>query len=209
MTEHLDMSSEHHDLDDVKKALRKTASQTRKKAFDLWPNAAAMITDHAAQIYDHFQPRIVAAYWPIRTEIDPIPLQTKLVSLGASLGASSCLPATPAEGLPLTFYLWQEGMALHDGPYGTKEPFSDAPIMMPDLILAPLLAYDKACWRLGYGGGFYDRTLAALEAQGKQASVIGIAFDESEVASVPTGPYDRQLDGILTPTGLRLPQEMP
>ena len=196
--------TEHHDLDHIKKALRKSASQTRKIAFDHLPDAAAMITDYAQQIFDHFQPRIVAAYWPIRTEIDPIPLQSKL----ALLGASSCLPATPAEGLPLTFHHWQEGMALNDGPYGTKEPFSDAPIMIPDLILAPLLAYDKACWRLGYGGGFYDRTLAALEAQGKPASVIGIAFDESEVESVPTGPYDRQLDGILTPSGLRLPQEL-
>ena len=70
------------------------------------------------------------------------------------------------------------------------------------MILAPLLAFDADCWRLGYGGGFYDRTLAALEAQGHSAYVIGIAYDEQQVEQVPTGQYDRALSAILTPSRL-------
>ena len=110
----------------------------------------------------------------------------------------------PARGATLTFHEWQDSEALIDGPYNTKEPQPKAPIMIPDMINAPLLAYDAQYWRLGYGGGFYDRTLLAkLEQLDHQVKVIGIAFDESEVETVPIGAYDKQLDGILTPSGLR------
>ena len=187
-------------LDDMKKALRAVNAKRRKQAHEAMPDAALKIAQFADDIIAHTKPRMVAAYWPIRTEIDPIILLDAL----AERGAETCLPATPQEGQPLRFHQWATGDALIEGPYHTKEPYSQAPLAVPDLILAPLLAYDGNFWRLGYGGGFYDRTLAQLEAQGHEVCVIGISFDECEVEAVPTGPYDRQLSGILTPTALRL-----
>ena len=189
-------------LDETKKQLRKQAATARKMAFDDMPDAPVRLAGFATQLFHNFTPKCVAAYWPIRTEIDPIPLLGAL----ADLGASTCLPATPEDGKPLRFHEWACGAPLVDGPYHTKEPSSDAGLVIPDLILAPLLAFDSAFWRLGYGGGFYDRTLAALEQAGHQVDVVGIAFDESLVNKVPTGPYDRQLSAILTPSTLRLPQ---
>lgn len=188
-------------LDDDKKALRQQAAQRRGKAFEALPQAAELVSSFASHLHDLFSPRLVAAYWPIRTEIDPIPL------LGAlcDMGATSCLPATPQEGHPLRFYEWVIGEALIEGPYNTKEPAGTGPGVKPDLILAPLLAFDKNCWRLGYGGGFYDRTIAALASSGHVAQIVGIAFDESCVSKVPIGPYDKQLSAILTPSGLRRP----
>ena len=186
-------------LDAEKKQLRLQAAATRKLAFDAMPNAPQKIAYFHDVIQSLYAPKSIAAYWPIRTEIDPIPLMAAL----CAKGAKSCLPVTPEEGKPLIFHEWQIGTPLSDGPYNTKEPFADTPVILPDLILAPLLAFDKDCWRLGYGGGFYDRTLAALEQQAHKAHIIGIAFDESEVAKVPIGAYDKQLSGILTPSGLR------
>ena len=188
-------------LDDEKKALRQQAAQTRKMAFAALPKASQLIASSAPLLHEKFTPRLVAAYWPIRTEIDPIPLLAAL----CDLGAKSCLPATPQEGHPLRFYEWSKGDVLIDGPYKTKEPAGTGPGVKPDLILAPLLAFDDDCWRLGYGGGFYDRTIAALSAANHVAHIVGIAFDESRVAKVPIGPFDKQLSAILTPTGLRQP----
>ena len=189
--------------DEDKKRLRKQATITRKQAFDAMPDAPQRIARYADVLQMRYAPKIIAAFWPIRTEINPIPLMAAL----CSNGATSCLPVTPEEGKPLTFHQWDIGAPLADGPYHTKEPFGDTPIMTPDLILAPLLAFDAGCWRLGYGGGFYDRTIAALEAAGHQPHLVGIAFDESQVSHVPTGPYDKALSAILTPTGLKLPPQ--
>ena len=190
-------------LDDEKQQLRKQAAQKRHLVQQAHPHASDDIAAFAEVLIRRYQPQIVAAYWPIRTEIDPIPLLSAL----SARGAKTCLPVTPAEGLPLQFHHWQIGTKLADGPYQTKQPFDDAPVLVPDLILAPLLAFDKGCWRLGYGGGFYDRTIAALEQGGHAVSLVGIAFDESEVEQVPTGPYDKALSAILTPSGLRVPQQ--
>ena len=187
-------------IDEIKKEMRKNAAQRRKSAFDAMPDAATKIARFADQIWHAFSPSVIAAFWPIRTEIDPVPLLETL----CARGADGCLPVTPEEGKPLIFHQWRVGESLCDGPYQTKQPDNSAPVMRPDLILAPLLAFDSDFWRLGYGGGFYDRTLAGFEAEGHHAVVIGIAFDESEVETVPTGPYDKALSGILTPSGLRL-----
>lgn len=186
--------------DDDKKQLRKQAAITRKKAFEAMPDARFRLASFHEELTRLYAPKIVAAYWPIRTEIDPVPLLAKL----CEKGATACLPVTPEEGKPLVFYEWQIGTPLADGPYDTKEPDGSSAVVIPDLILAPLLAFDADCWRLGYGGGFYDRTLAQLEEAGYQTHVVGIAFDESEVERVPTGPYDKSLSAIITPTGLRL-----
>ena len=184
------------ELSITKQILRKENAVIRKNAKLSHPHAAEICADRAEMIMDLYAPSIVAAYWPIRTELDPIPLLQALMRLGAD----ACLPVTPAEGQPLCFHLWDGQAALEEGPYGTKQPSSSLPVAYPDVILAPLLAFDEGCWRLGYGGGFYDRTLAALEDKGHQAHVIGIAYDEQQVEHVPIGAYDRALSAILTPS---------
>ena len=186
------------DISIAKQTLRKSNAQIRKNAQINHPDAPQICADNADDLFNLFAPKIIAAYWPIRTELDPIPLLKSLMDKGAL----ACLPVTPQEGKPLSFHQWDGQTELEDGPYGTKQPSPSLPHTDPDLILAPLLAFDSCCWRLGYGGGFYDRTLAALEAKGHKAHVIGMAYDEQQVEKVPTDIYDRALSAILTPTRL-------
>ena len=184
------------ELSNAKQNLRKTNAQIRKNAQIKHPNAPQICAEKADDVAALFAPKIIAAYWPIRTELDPIPLLKSLMAKGMV----ACLPVTPQEGQPLSFHQWDGQAELEEGPYGTKQPSPSLPQIDPDLILAPLLAFDADCWRLGYGGGFYDRTLAALEAKGHKAHVIGIAYDEQQVEQVPKGLYDRALSAILTPS---------
>ncbi len=134
--------------------------------------------------------RCIAGYWPIRGEIDPRPL---LLALGRPIA----LPVTGPRGTALTFRLWQPGDALTAGPFGLSEPAGSP--AEPDVLLVPLLAYDARGNRLGYGGGYYDRTIAATGAL-----AIGAAYAGQEVAAVPVGPDDRPLAGVVTEAGLRL-----
>jgi 5-formyltetrahydrofolate cyclo-ligase len=137
---------------------------------------------------------VVAAYYPVRSEFDCMPLLRRVAAEGWVLA----LPviAGPA---PLQFREWTFGARLDIGPLGIPEPV-DGRLVVPDVLLVPLLAFDRRCYRLGYGGGHYDRTLAALRGQGA-VTAIGLAFDAQEVAQVPVCPYDEQLDWILTPSG--------
>ena len=147
-------------------------------------------------------PTLLLAIGLFEREIDPRPLLQALKKEGHRL----CLPSTPQEGLPLRFHGWSgDADALVEGPYGTRQPDPTLPEILPDLVLAPLLAFDKDCWRLGYGGGFYDRTLAAFDDLNHEVKIIGLAYAQQLVETVPIGAYDRQLDGVLTETGLVLP----
>ncbi len=139
--------------------------------------------------------RCIAGYWPIRGEIDPRPL---LLALGRPIA----LPVTGPRGTALTFRLWRPGDALAPGPFGLSEP-TGLPAA-PDVLLVPLLAYDASGNRLGYGGGYYDRTIAATGAL-----AIGAAYAGQEVAAVPAGPDDRPLAGVVTETGLRYFERRP
>ena len=141
---------------------------------------------------------IYAAYLPIRSELSPLPLVAALTDLGIA----TALPVTPQSGNPLTFYRWAPGMRLVDGPYNTKQPPLSSESVIPDVILAPMLAFDAGCRRLGYGGGFYDRSIASLRDSGYEVVVIGIAFAGQQVDRVPTGPYDMALDAVWTPDGV-------
>lgn len=136
---------------------------------------------------------IIAGYWPMGDEMDPRPLMLALAERGHRLA----LPVTPPRGQPLSFRAWAPGGALRPGPMGTSEP-AEGEELRPDWLLVPLLAFDRAGRRLGYGGGYYDRTLAGLPS----AKAIGIAYAGQEMTEVPAGPQDMRLPLIATEAGV-------
>ncbi|MDX2259546.1 MAG: 5-formyltetrahydrofolate cyclo-ligase [Hyphomicrobiaceae bacterium] len=144
-------------------------------------------------------PAVVSGFLPIGNEIDVEPLMQALAARGASLA----LPVIEKKAHPLQFRQWTPGAALETKAWGIREPGADAVIVEPDLLLVPLLAVDRAGYRLGYGGGFYDRTLARLRAM-KPVVAIGVAYDAQLVDAVPRESYDERLDGLLTPSGFSL-----
>lgn len=135
----------------------------------------------------------VAGYWPMGTEIDIRPL---LQALGAR-GYGLALPVTPRRGQALRFRRWNWGEALEAGPFGTRQPGA-GDWAEPDFVLVPLLAFDRAGRRLGYGGGYYDRTLAALP----RAVALGVAYALQELPEIPAGPDDVCLSRIATEAGV-------
>lgn len=143
------------------------------------------------------RPRVVSGFWSIRSEIDVRPL---MQALAAATGADLTMPVVVARGQPLLFRRWQVGMALVAGPFGTVHPAESEPALVPDLVLVPLLAFDRRRHRLGYGAGFYDRTLAGLRAAGP-VTAVGIAYAAQEVGAVPVGDHDEMLDLVLTERG--------
>jgi 5-formyltetrahydrofolate cyclo-ligase len=135
---------------------------------------------------------IVAGFLPIGDEIDLLPLLRALHDRGHPIA----LPVTPKRGLPLTFRRWIPGGELVEERFGTRRP--TGPDCTPDFLLIPLLAFDSKGGRLGYGGGFYDRTLAALPNRFR----LGCAFAAQQVDAVPVGPYDIRLDAVATENGI-------
>ncbi len=178
-------------LQAAKAAARTSACAHRATLFS--PDAPKRLAE--ALLARHAPPEgaIIAGYWPMGDEMDPRPLMLALASLGLALA----LPVTPPLGQPLTFRAWAPGGALRPGPAGTSEPAEGA-LVNPDWLLVPLLAFDRAGRRLGYGGGYYDRTLAALPG----AKAIGIAYAAQEMAEVPAGPQDFRLPLIATEAGV-------
>ncbi|MGH7040590.1 MAG: 5-formyltetrahydrofolate cyclo-ligase [Acetobacteraceae bacterium] len=136
---------------------------------------------------------VVAGFWPIGQEIDLRPLLHALHARGHPV----VLPVTPRRGFALRFRLWQPGAVLRREAFGTLAP-DDGPDLTPGFLLVPLLAFDRAGHRLGYGGGYYDRTLSALPG----AIALGCAYAAQEMAAVPDSPADVRLAAIATERGL-------
>ena len=199
------MSADSPEIAQAKKALR---SQIIRRRDDL-PSAkslegSAVVARHADLFSARFgQQGCISVYACMGSEIDPAPLCERLTDLGHVL----CLPVMIELGQPLVFRQWRPGDALEPKKWGILEPLARAPVVEPDLILLPMVAFDAQGWRLGYGGGFYDRTLARLRSL-KTIVAIGLAFDEQEVDAVPHAAYDERLDLVLTPSGLRSFQQM-
>ena len=133
---------------------------------------------------------VVAGYWPMRDEFDVRPLLRAL----HLRGHPCALPVVTGRGQVLAFRAWSPGDPLIDAAFGTRTPRDDAPSLTPELLLVPMLAYDDRGYRLGYGGGFYDRTLAALAAP----IAVGCAYEAQAVDALPVDDHDRRLDWIVT-----------
>lgn len=141
---------------------------------------------------------VVAGFHPIRSELDVRPLLARLADHGARI----CLPAI-VDAHTILFRRWIPGAALVEMALGTVGPGDSAEALDPDVILMPLSAFDRHGGRIGYGGGFYDRAIAALRTRGLSPRLIGVAFDCQQADRVPTEPHDVALDEVLTESGLR------
>lgn len=141
---------------------------------------------------------VASVYWPMGEELDARPLIQALLGAGRRV----VLPTTPAERGPLVFRRYTPETALKPGPFGTSEPPPSAPALAPDVMFLPLLAFDAKGRRLGYGAGYYDRTLSALRNV-SDAAAFGLAFGGQEVERTPTDALDQPLDGVVTERGFR------
>jgi 5-formyltetrahydrofolate cyclo-ligase len=135
----------------------------------------------------------VSGFMPLKSEINPLPLLRKLAEAGALLA----LPTIAGRGKPLIMRAWEFGAPLDRGQWGIREPKPDAAEVEPDILLVPLLAFDREGFRLGYGAGYYDMTIHRLRAL-KPVTAVGIAFAAQEVPKIPTTPRDERLDLVLT-----------
>jgi 5-formyltetrahydrofolate cyclo-ligase len=181
----------------AKRQLREQA-KARRSALppDVRRDGALRLAAHGLAPLGIHPPAVVTAFLAIGDELDPGPLLERLHGEGFALA----LPVMVGKGQPLLFRAWQAGDRLVDRMWGIREPTADAKTVEPDVLLMPLLAFDRSGYRLGYGGGFYDRTLAGLRAR-RAVRAIGLAFAAQEVDAVPHLDYDQRLDLILTPDG--------
>lgn len=154
-----------------------------------WANA------HAVEAIGRLGPATVAGYMPIGDELDPRPAMAAL----AASGYLVCVPVVEARGRPLAFHLWTPDAATAPGTYRIAVPVA-AEAAEPDVLLVPLLAFDRRGHRLGYGGGYYDRTIAALRAR-RPVVALGFAYAAQEMALVPDAEFDMRLDGIVSEDG--------
>lgn len=183
------------DAPPTKSELRIAAEARRALAHGVDPAAGVALADAFPGDLMPRPGQVASAYWPYRTEIDSRPLMARLAAAGVRIA----LPVTPAKGSDeaLIFRVWSEGDHLSPGHFPVHEPHPDAETVEPDLVLVPLLAFDRSGHRLGYGAGHYDRTLARLRAL-KPVTAVGLAFADQAVERLPSGPHDQRLDGILT-----------
>ncbi|MFT3997574.1 MAG: 5-formyltetrahydrofolate cyclo-ligase [Asticcacaulis sp.] len=224
-----------------KAALRKEMKARRAGLAAAHPEAGQRLAEAFAARGDWPHAEVVAGFFPMQSEIDPLPLLMRfytrhyglalpclvppLISgevppLGGggvitggdnptvfeTFGLESTSPDIRGGAKKMIFRAYTPGALLVEGPFGTRQLGPDAPEVFPDLILTPLLAFDRGGGRLGYGGGFYDRALDYLRSvkrrNEKPPQVWGVAFSAQEVPCVPTEPHDQRLDAVLTETGV-------
>ncbi len=180
-----------------KQQLRGAALAARKAAFEAHgKEASRRLAAHGLDFLRIKPGQVVSGFAAIRDEIDPAPLMLWLHAEGVRLA----LPVMVGKDKPLLMRSWTPGDALASAAWGIAEPLDDKPEVDPDVVLVPLLAFDASGSRLGYGGGFYDRTLSRLRRL-KPVVAVGLAYDELKVDAVPTETYDERLDWVLTPSG--------
>jgi 5-formyltetrahydrofolate cyclo-ligase len=180
-------------IETAKAELRRAALARRESLpTQLRAAAATAIAEFAPRI--ELRPgAIVSGYSPLKTEMNPVPLMRRLAERGAQLA----LPVVKGRGEPLIMRGWSFGEGLESGVWGIREPKAESPEVFPDILLVPLLAFDRSGYRIGYGAGYYDMTINRLRAA-KTIVAIGVAFASQEVEEVPNTPRDARLDLVLT-----------
>jgi 5-formyltetrahydrofolate cyclo-ligase len=182
----------------AKEDLRRAALGRRR---ELGPGAranfAARLADEGVRLARAFSARAVSAFYPLPDEPDTLPLLAAL----AEAGFLTLLPVTTPPGAPLIFRAWRPGAPSKPGKMKIPEPLADAKALDPDLLFVPLACFDRRGHRIGYGAGYYDRTLSALRAKGRVIAV-GVAFGVSECPATPFSAQDEPLDFVLTDSEL-------
>jgi len=176
------------DLAEIKQAARKAAFARRAAAHRADTGAGAGLLSGVLAGYRGVP---LAGYMPIRSEIDPLPAMAEAAAHGPV-----AVPVIAGAGLPLDFSLWEPGCALREGPFGAMVPELDR-FIEPEILIVPLVAFDRAGGRLGYGGGFYDRTLERLRSR-RPTLAIGFAYAAQEAEGLPLEPTDQPLDMVVT-----------
>lgn len=178
----------------LKKAARAEAMAKRNAAHDgLKDIASAALLSHPFPVTPSPGRSVVSAFYPYQSEIDTRPLLGRL----AGEGWTTALPIVTKLGTPLEFRRWMPGEPTIPGKWDIPRPAEEAPLVEPDVLLVPLLTFDRRGYRLGYGGGFYDRTLEKLRA-GKPVVAIGVAYAVQEVDSVLHDHHDQLLNYVMT-----------
>ena len=182
-------------LIDAKRALRTDLAARRKAAAAALPpaEAGAAAAEHFLRTVPLAAGSVISGYWPLAEEIDPRPILRRLAAEGHVIG----LPVVTARATPLLFRQWHPEADLVKGAFQVMTPGPEAAEVVPQVVLTPLLAFDRAGYRLGYGGGFYDRTLEKLRRAGPVLAV-GLAYACQELPAVPREPTDERLDWLVT-----------
>ena len=184
--------------------LRTALLQARRRLSPERRHAAnSALVDRLAALLGDVAGESIALYWPVRDEPALEPLPARWCAAGARLA----LPVVVARAAPLRFVAWRPGDPMVEGAYRIPRPAADE-ALRPTVVIVPCVGFDARGWRLGYGGGFYDRTLAALAEDGAPPPrAIGVAWDEGRLASFEPLATDRPLDAIVTPTTTLRPRE--
>jgi 5-formyltetrahydrofolate cyclo-ligase len=186
---------------EVKRVLRRALLQDRAALMAAHAGTARLaIRDRYLATFDPPPGTVVSAFWPMPGELDLRPLLEALHARGCVCG----LPVVVGRHTPLVFRSWEPGVALVTSRFGIAEPGPDRPTVRPQHALVPLLAFDDEGYRLGYGGGFYDRTLATLRSDGAGPLVaIGVGLEAQRRPSLPREAFDARLDWLLTDEAVR------
>lgn len=187
-----DAKSQAAEIAQAKAKARRRALAARKVANAAGLDAAAQAHLRAA-LADHAG-KVLAGYMPMRSEIDPLPVM-------AAHDGPVGVPVIKGKGQALAFHRWHPGCAMVEGPFGALVPQAGEELV-PQVLIVPMLGFDARGYRLGYGGGFYDRTLAALRAAGPVLA-LGFAYGAQEMPSLPVDAYDQRLDAVVTEAGIR------
>ena len=182
-------------MSEQKEILRREARKHRSWIDSAMENPQAFVD----RFIDSIKPeagQVIAGYWPIGREIDPVPTMEALIERGHVCA----LPIIEKDTRALSFARWDKSVKLEQGAFGTLQPPADA-LVEPDILIAPLLAFDRRGYRLGQGGGYYDATLADLRAK-KAVLAVGLAYAEQAVLfNLPREDHDEPMDWVITPQG--------
>ncbi len=184
-------------VEEEKARLRQKAHAIRASlSADLRAEAARLAAAHFFDRIDFDPQHVIAGYWRIRDELDCQPILLRLMDGGQTV----VLPVVVDDEQPLDLRVWEADAPLYEAGFGTLAPADHAPRAVPDLVLMPLLGFDAGGTRLGYGGGYYDRTLASLATK---PLLVGLAFAAQEFPHIPRQAHDLPLDAIVTENGVR------